>query len=149
MSDRTGMRNNPYVAEPPARYRVRPPLVVDCSVVAALLFDEPQRDAARAAMSESSLFAPFLLDAEMVSVAVRKARLGLGDAATLGLADYAAMQIERREIDVAAQMDIALRYQLTAYDAAYLALAAGLRAPLATFDEKLARAATQHLGSIG
>jgi len=143
------MPRGPYVAEPPARYRVRPPLVVDCSVVAALLFDEPQRDAARSAMAEAQLYAPFLLDAEMVSVAVRKARLGLTDAATLGLADYAAMQLEQREVDFTAQMEIALRYQLTAYDAAYLALAAELRAPLATFDARLARAARQHLDSLG
>ncbi|MCP5266879.1 MAG: type II toxin-antitoxin system VapC family toxin [Burkholderiaceae bacterium] len=138
----------PYVAEPPAHYRVRPPLIVDCSVVAALLFDEPQRDEALAVMSEARLFAPFLLDTEMVSVALRKSRLGLADAASLGLADYRAMPIERHEVELAEQMRIALDHGLTAYDAAYLALAAKLRAPLATFDQKLARAAERHLGSL-
>jgi len=32
-----------YVAEPSPRHLVRPPLVVDCSLLAALLFDEPER----------------------------------------------------------------------------------------------------------
>ena len=141
-------RSLPHVAEPPARYRVRPPLVVDCSVVAALLFDEPQRDAARAAMTGAALFAPFLLDAEMVSVAARKARLDLSDAASLGLADYLAMPITRREVDLAAQLHIALEDELTAYDAAYLALAVELRAPLATFDARLARAAVRRLRAL-
>ena len=142
------MPSGPFIAEPPAHYRVRPPLVVDCSVVAAFLFDEPQRDAAREIMSASSLFAPFLLDAEMVSVALRKSRAGLADAATLGLADYTVMPLERRAVAVATQMQIALHYELTAYDAAYLALAAELRAPLATFDARLARAAARHLSSL-
>lgn len=141
-------RSRPHVAEPPARYRVRPPLVVDCSVVAALLFDEPQRDAARKTMTGAALFAPFLLDAEMVSVAARKTRLGLADAATLGLADYLAMPVTRREVDLAAQLQIALEDDLTAYDAAYLALAVALRAPLATFDARLARAARRRLGAL-
>ncbi len=41
-----------------------------------------------------------------------------------------------------------MRYQLSAYDAAYLWLAAELKAPLATFDAKLAAAAQAHLGAL-
>ena len=42
----------------------------------------------------------------------------------------------------------AARYELSAYDAAYLWLAAELRAPLATFDRRLAEATQAHLGTL-
>ena len=41
-----GADNGLIVAEPAGRYARKPPLVVDCSVLAAVLFDEPERDAA-------------------------------------------------------------------------------------------------------
>ena len=41
---------------------------------------------------------------------------------------------------------LAAQYGLSAYDAAYLWLAVDLRAPLLTFDQRLARAAQQQLG---
>ena len=37
-----------YVAEPPAAYLARPAMVVDCSVLAAVLFEEPAREIGRA-----------------------------------------------------------------------------------------------------
>lgn len=39
-------RRTLHVAELPARYRVRPPVVVDCSVLAAAVFIEPDCDLA-------------------------------------------------------------------------------------------------------
>jgi predicted nucleic acid-binding protein len=53
-----------------------PPLVVDCSVMVAAMFEEPARDQAIALMSGKLLFAPGLLVHEMVNVAVRKLRSG-------------------------------------------------------------------------
>jgi len=44
---------------------------------------------------------------------------------------------------------LAMRYELSAYDAAYLWLAGVLGAPLATFDRKLGQAAGRHLGEVG
>ncbi len=43
---------------------------------------------------------------------------------------------------------LAEHYSISAYDAAYLAVAADLRVPLITFDAKLGRAAERHLGSL-
>jgi predicted nucleic acid-binding protein len=65
------------IAEVRGRYAPRPPLVVDCSVVAAVLFDEPNRDVASQALAGKELFAPDLLADEFASVAVKKSRRGL------------------------------------------------------------------------
>ncbi|MDP3414253.1 MAG: type II toxin-antitoxin system VapC family toxin, partial [Polaromonas sp.] len=50
--------------------------------------------------------------------------------------------------DTPAVADLAMRYGLSAYDAAYLWLAADLKCPLATFDDKLAAAARTHLAGL-
>jgi predicted nucleic acid-binding protein len=138
-----------YVAEPPAAYLVRPPMVVDCSAICGILFDEPWRAEAVARLSGKTLYAPYLLDHEVISVALKKQRQQWSrEAITGALEDYLQYQIELRETDITAQLDLALRYQLSSYDAAYLWLAAELKAPLATFDEKLGRAAQIHLASL-
>jgi predicted nucleic acid-binding protein len=135
------------VAEVRGRYAARPPLVVDCSVIAAVLFDETNRDVATQALSGKELYAPELLADELVSVAVRKARSGLQDVAKQGLDDFAELELTRCRTDVRAQSRLALEYELSAYDAAYLWLAAELGAPLVTFDERLGSAARRLLGS--
>ena len=132
------------IAEPAGRYATRPPLVADCSVLASVLFDEPDRDTAAAALRGHELYAPDLVDHELVSVAVKKSRLGLEEVAMQGLADLKRLQLTRCAVDVEAQRQLALRQGLTAYDAAYLWLAAELGAPLATFDAKLGAAAQRH-----
>lgn len=131
----------PIVAEPGGRYVRNPPLVVDCSVLAAVLFDEPEREAAAMAMAGRELFAPDLLDHEMVSVALKKASAGLADAALQALVDLADLRLARCPVDPQAQFILARELNLTAYDAAYLQLAIELGAPLATFDRTLGRAA--------
>ncbi len=135
------------VAEPRARDAARAPLVVDCSVVAAVLFDEPNRDAAVQALTGKDLFAPELLADEFVSVAVKKSRHGLGSVAQQALVDFTELELTRCRCDMRAQWRLAIQYDLSAYDAAYLWLAAELGAPLATFDERLGGAARALLGS--
>ena len=58
------------------------------------------------------------------------------------------MEIELHPINAPAVAALAMHYRLSAYDAAYLWLAAELKAPLATFDDKLAAAAKTHLASL-
>ena len=135
-----------HVAEPPAAYLGRPPIVVDCSVLTAALFEEELRDEARRILEGKSLHAPILLDSEIANVAVKKSRSGwpsavVGDA----LADYAQQTIEFHRPDVQAQYALAMRYGLSGYDAAYLWVAGMLQVPLATFDARLAKAAREHL----
>lgn len=137
------------VAEPPADYRVRPPLVVDASVIGALVFSEPERDQALALMQGKALFAPDLLDYEVANLALKKRRKGLDVASVqAALRSYEASDIESLDTDTFALVGLAERYKLSAYDAAYLWLAAELKAPLATFDRLLGEAARTHLAAL-
>ncbi len=137
-----------YVAEPPAVWLQRPPVVADCSVVAALVFAEPACDEAAALLSHKAVHAPALLPFEVANVARSKRRAGM-EAAPMedALRDFAEQRIALHPVPPDAMAQLALRYELSAYDAAYLWLAAELQAPLATFDRRLADAARQHLGA--
>ena len=137
-----------YVAEPSAQYLLMPPLVVDCSLLASLLFHETTQTDAAMRITGKTLHAPYLLQVEMASVADKKCRLGITEKAALALAEFDAMAIELHEIDPVAVLSLALQYKLSSYDASYLWLAAELKCPLATFDEKLGRAAQTHLSTI-
>jgi predicted nucleic acid-binding protein len=137
-----------YVAEPPAQYLARPPVVVDCSALAGLLFHEEWEALAAEKIHGRTLHAPFLLQIEVASVALKKHRNGFTDIVTDALVQYAALDINLYQVEPQDALALALRYQLSACDAAYLWLAAELKAPLATFDEKLGRAAQLHLASL-
>ncbi len=136
-----------YVAEPSAQYLQRPPMVVDCSALAGIVFQESWKEKAQQRIACHSLHAPSLLQVEITSVTVKKLRRGEAHAAD-GLAQAQDMNIDFHDIDQQAVCALAIRYQLSAYDASYLWLAAELKCPLATFDEKLATAAQAHLSSL-
>lgn len=137
-----------FVAEPPAHYRVQPPLVVDCSTLAGLIFHEPWHAQALDGLRGRALHAPTLLPFEMASVAARKHHAGRADIATDGLLQFVAMDIALHPVEPTAALALALRYSVSTYDAAYLWLAAELKAPLATFDARLAAAAQVHLAAL-
>jgi predicted nucleic acid-binding protein len=117
-------------------------------VVAGTVFSEPWQADADAQLTGRDLHAPYLLQCEIASVAVKKARAGLAELAADGVQHAAEMAIELHRIEECAVVALAQRYELSAYDAAYLWLAADLRCPLATFDGKLAAAAKAHLASL-
>ena len=137
-----------YMAEPPAQYLARPPVVVDCSLVAGFVFRESWMDQAGDRMAGRSLKAPYLLQSEITSVALKKHRQGFAELAARGLDQYAAIEVELYPVQPEGVLALAQRYNLSAYDATYLWLAAELKTPLATFDEKLAVAAQSHLSSL-
>lgn len=135
------------VAEPGSHYLTRPPLVVDCSAVAAVLFDEPNKDAALQTMQGKQLFAPELLDHEFVSVAIKKATLLPESFVAQSIEHFLQLRLTRCTPDMQAQWRLARAHQLTAYDAAYLQLAVELNAPLATLDRRLGEVAVRVLAS--
>ena len=137
-----------HVAEPPAQYIARPSIVVDCSALAGMLFEEPWQAQAREKIYGRTLNAPFLLEIEITSVALKKHKQGLEALVAEGLSSFKALNVALHQIKPADVLALALQYKLSAYDASYLWLAAELKAPLATFDEKLAAAAQIHLASL-
>lgn len=137
-----------YVAEPSAHYLARPPVVVDCSVVAGFIFREPTMALALAKMDGHDLKAPYLLPIEIASVSLKKHKAGFIDLVPLGMEKYLSMKIELCPVQPDQVLALAIKYKLSAYNASYLWLAAELKAPLATFDEQLGRAAQAHLASL-
>ncbi len=123
----------------------RPPAVVDCSLLAAYLWREPSADEAERVMTGLALHAPVLLKYEIANVARNKLRAGVPlEAACSGVDALGDQRLVFHDVEPAELLDIGTRYGLTAYDAAYLALADRLCAPLLTFDQRLAEAAARH-----
>ncbi len=71
-----------FVAEPVRIYTGLPPVVVDCSVLGAILFNEPSASEALTLLSGKSLHAPNLIDHEIISVAVTKSEANARRGAT-------------------------------------------------------------------
>lgn len=137
-----------FVAEPGPAYLHRPRLVVDASVFAAIVFGESNAAEASGWLRGRTLCAPTLVDVEMANTGLNKVRrrqLSLKVVAE-SLEDFSAYEIERHETPTLPVFELANRHSLSAYDAAYLWLAASLNAPLATFDARLGEAAKNHLG---
>lgn len=89
-----------------------------------------------------SLHAPHLVDVEVAQVLRRyeRARALTPERGREALADLADLPLQRYSHDVLLPRIWDLRRNVTAYDAAYLALAEALRAPFVTCDARLASA---------
>ncbi len=125
--------------------------VVDASVTLAWCFADEASDAADEALGRlerEEAITPAIWPLEVANglrTAERRGRLELADLARVRDL-LLALPIEVEAIDLNLALgevtEIARRLDLTAYDAAYVALAARLGLPLATVDERLRRAAT-------
>jgi predicted nucleic acid-binding protein len=119
-------------------------VVVDASVLAAFYAaDDPRRaDTAARLSAGNALFAPAHLDAEVISAlrGMAKSRPTLSRAVPGALRHLADFPIRRMPIAPLLDRMWQLRDNITPYDAAYVALAEHLDAPLITCDAKLAAA---------
>mgnify|MGYP001554572511 CR=1 FL=1 len=120
-------------------------IVVDASALLETLLRTPAANAVEDWLfaPRQTLHAPHLLDVEVAQVVRRYAANGEIDAARgrLALADLASFPLRRYPHDLLLPRIWDLRGNLTAYDAAYVALAEVLDAPLLTRDRRLAAAA--------
>jgi len=122
-------------------------IVIDCSAVVDALTIAEEAKRLRARMSGEELHAPALLDFEVVA-ALRG--LALGRHLTLAraedaLTDFEDLTIERwPSSDGLRKRALQLRHNVSAYDAAYVALAEALDCPMLTRDERLRVSAGHH-----
>jgi predicted nucleic acid-binding protein len=119
-------------------------IVLDASAVVALLLNTlPGRRIAEAIAAPSlSLHAPELLDIEVLQALRRYLRIGeiTPERAAICVEALGQLDVLRyRHADFVPRV-WALRDNLTSYDAAYIALAEALDAPLLTLDARLAAA---------
>ena len=118
-------------------------IVLDASALVELILGSAagRRVAARIADPALSLHVPHLADVEVAQVLRRYA--GDGDIADTvaanALADFRALDLQRHAHEPLLDRVWALRRNVTAHDAVYVALAEGLDAVLLTCDGRLAR----------
>ncbi len=126
-------------------------IVVDASVVVDLLLrtGAPEKVEDRILGPPQPLHAPQLLDVEVIQVLRRHARKSDLDHRRMSevLEDLRALPLTRHPHEPFLERIWSLRTNLTAYDAAYVALAEALEAPLVTRDARLA-AAPGHTATV-
>lgn len=119
-------------------------IVLDASAVAQLVLGAPgwREVEQRVRDPEVSIHAPHLVVVEVAQVVRRQERSGAISARSgaSALTDLAALDLTLHGHDVLLPRIWELRANLSAHDAAYVALAEALSAPLLTFDSRLARA---------
>jgi predicted nucleic acid-binding protein len=119
-------------------------IVIDASALLEALLRTPNADAVDRWLLQpgQSLHAPHLIDLEVAQVIRRYAAMGDMDdrRSEEALADLVDLPIQRHPHDILLKRIWSLRNNLTAYDAAYVALAEALDAPLLTRDRRLASA---------
>jgi predicted nucleic acid-binding protein len=117
-------------------------IVADASAMLEVLLNTPAASVIAAHMfaSSESIYVPHLIDVEVAQVLRRYARTNTisPTRARQALDDYSNMPLNRYPHDVLLPRIWGLRHNLTAYDAAYIALAEALSATLLTCDQALA-----------
>lgn len=118
-------------------------LVIDASAVVAVLVDDGEVGRwAEATLDRQDLAAPHLMPFEAANILRRAAQRAdiSDDVARLAHADLLDLTVELVDYEALAPRAWALRNSVTVYDAAYVALAEALDAPMMTLDLRLARA---------
>ncbi|HVZ69545.1 MAG TPA: type II toxin-antitoxin system VapC family toxin [Rhizomicrobium sp.] len=120
-------------------------IVIDASAALDILLGTSAAKDVMARLSKrgETIHAPHLLDIEVAQVIRRRVIYGdiSSDRGSAALTDLSKIAIQRYPHDFLLPRIWELRHRLTAYDAAYIALAESLDAPLLTRDRRIAAAA--------
>lgn len=118
--------------------------VVDASVTMAWCFEDevtPATDAVLERLIEEEAIVPALWRLEVANVllvAERRGRMTEAQATRfLDLLERLPIRVDPASPEVAALLGVGRRHALSAYDAAYLALAERMSVPIATLDQRL------------
>ncbi|HZD17278.1 MAG TPA: type II toxin-antitoxin system VapC family toxin [Actinomycetota bacterium] len=117
-------------------------IVVDTSAILRALVGRPPNPELSSRLGEEELHAPHLIDAELVH-ALRRLVLAADlteDRASDARSDFAELAMVRYPHQPLSDRMWELRHNLSAYDAAFVALSEALEAPLVTCDRRLASA---------
>jgi len=117
----------------------QPLVVVDASVFGALVFSESRSREAADLLAEATLISPGLVRYEMANIGRTKIMRNPESGALITRAFRRWLELPVRLVtpDFGGVLSLAVAEQLSAYDAAYVYVAAALGAPLLTFDEQL------------
>jgi predicted nucleic acid-binding protein len=127
-------------------------MIVDASVVLSAFFPDEDQAQAQAVIREHvigrvTLLAPTLLLYEVTNAVVqarRRGRINEGQAESI-LAAFEGLAIPLAPVTWQQILALALQFDRSAYDAAYLALAGTTGQPLITGDRRLYNAVQEHL----
>ena len=127
-------------------------MIVDASVVLSAFFPDEDQVQAQALIREHvigrvALVAPTLLLYEVTNAVVQARRRGRISDEQAGnvLTSFEGLRIALRPVTWQQILPLALRFDRSAYDAAYLALAEMTQQPLITGDRRLYNAVHEHL----
>ena len=118
-------------------------LVVDTSILVAVLVSEPEREKLIELTTDADLLAPGSVHWEIgnaLAAMMKRNRLNL-DQAVAVLKAYEQIPIRYRDVDLQSAMEIASDLNLYAYDAYIIACARENRCSMMTLDSSLAQAA--------
>jgi len=113
--------------------------VIDAGALTELLLRGLRAPAVRAAVNDRDLVAPAVIDAEILSAlrGLERGRALHPSRAAVAIEDLRVAPVQRLPLEPLLIRAWALRDQLHAYDALYVALAVELSCPLVTTDDRI------------
>ena len=130
--------------------QTQPLAVIDASTLAGVLFAEPEAAGLDLTPSSGRLIATTLLPHEFANICVKKhLRAGYtADEVLAKMRQFESLGVRIAMVSLPEVFAMAIRFQLSSYDAGYLWLALSSNLPLLTLDKKLGHAYQRALTAL-